>query len=134
MDWGRSPAALRQMEEWTDARPLYVFSVGLCGPAECSRKSRSFTTHVVNANGFVAEIFRFSVCSRKHPIYLTAVLLFFMTADLNELPGAVFKRGSLPLVAVFICALVSLKKSWALKRWDSAQSCHVIFYYFLVRA
>lgn len=106
----------------------------LCDPAEHYWNSRSCTTHVVKANGFVAEIFRFSVCSCKHPIYLTAVLLFFMTTDLNELPGAVFRRGFLPPVAVFIYALVSLKKSWALKRCDSAQLCRVIYYYCLLRA
>jgi len=57
-----------------------------------------------------------------------------MTIDLNELPGAVFRRGSLTPVAVFIYALVSFKRSWALKRCDSAQLRHVISYYFLLRA
>lgn len=106
----------------------------LCDPAEHYWNSRSYTTHEVKANGFVAEFFRFSVCSCKHPIYLTAVLLFFMMTDLNEVPGAVFRRGSLLPVVVFIYALVSLKKSWVLKRCDSAQLCHVIYYYFLLRA
>lgn len=106
----------------------------LCDPAELYWNSRSCATHVVKANGFVAEIFRFSVCSCKHPICLTAVPLFFMATDLNELPEAVFRRVSLLSVAVFIYVPVPLRKSWALKRCDSAQLCHVIYYYFLLRA
>lgn len=56
-----------------------------------------------------------------------------MTTDLNELPGPVFRRYSLLLVAIFIYAFASLKKCWTLKRCDSAQLCHVI-YYFLLQA
>lgn len=102
-------------------------------PEEYYWSSRSCTTHIVKTNRFVAEIFRVSVCSCKHPIYLTAVLLFFMTTDLNELPGAAFRRDSLLPVFVFIYAFVSLRKHWALKKCDSAQLCHVI-YYFLLQA
>lgn len=75
---------------WMPDLSAFLLQV-LCGPAEHYWNSRSCTTHVVKANGFVAEIFGFSVCSCKHPIYLTAVLLFFMTTDLNELPGAFFE-------------------------------------------
>lgn len=136
--WGLIGAVSRlPLDRWWNGwmPDLSAFSLQvLCDPAEHYWNSRSCTTRVVKANGFVAEIFRFSVCGCKHPIYLTAVLLFFMTTDLNELPGAVFRRGSLPPVTVFIYALVSLKKSWALKRCDSAQLCHVIYYYFLLRA
>lgn len=93
--WGRVGAVSQlSSDRWRNGwvPDFSVFSLQvLCDPAEHFWNSRSCTTHVVKANGFVAEIFRFSVCGCKHPIYLTAVLLLFMTTDLNELPGAVQK-------------------------------------------
>lgn len=105
----------------------------LCDPAEHYWNSRSCTTHVVKANGFAAEIFRLSVCSCKHPIYLTAVLLLFMTTDLNELPGAA-QKGLFSACGCFhLCSCVPQKELGFKKVWVSTVvSCHLLL--FLLRA
>lgn len=133
MGWGSFPAALRQMEEWMGAR-FSVFSLQvLCDPAEHYWNSRSCTTHVVKANGFVAEIFRFSVCSCKDPIYLTAVLLLFMTIDLNELPGAAQKGLFTAWGCFYLCSCVPQKELGFKKVWlSTVVSCHLLL--FLLRA
>lgn len=130
---GHFPAALRQMEEWMGARLLCVSQQVLCDPAEHYWTSRSCTTHVVKANGFVAEFFRFSVCSCKHPIYLTAVLLLFMTTDLNELPGALQKGLFAASGCFHLCSCAPQKELGFKKVWVSTVvSCHLLL--FLLRA
>lgn len=50
------------------------------------------------------------MCSCKHPIYLTAVLLLFMTTDLNELPGAVQKGLFAARGFFYLCSCVPQKE------------------------
>lgn len=112
--WGRVGAVSqlpsdRWRSGWVPDFSVFSLQV-LCDPTEHYWNSRSCTTYVVKANGFVAEIFRFSVCSCKHPIYLTAVLLLFMATDLNELPGAVQKGLFAACGCFYPCSCVPQKE------------------------
>lgn len=83
--------------------------------------------------GLLLKFFRFSVCSCKHPIYLTAVLLLFMTTDLNELPGAVQKGLFAAYACFYLCSCVPQKELSFKKVWlSTVVSCHLLL--FLLRA